>query len=67
MKIKSIRELQLMREKQKYKVLYLEKQLTDEAGELMTDILDKLKVVAFETGLNLVMNLIHKYRRKTPD
>jgi len=62
--IKNMRELDLMREKLKYKVLFYEKELVGNSADLVENVTDKLKDAAFDFGFRLMWQLISPLKKK---
>jgi len=62
--IKNMRELNLMREKLKYKQLLYEKEMVGNSAEIIDNVTDKLKEAAFDLGTRLIFLLISPSKKK---
>lgn len=59
-----MRELNLMREKLKYKQLLYEKEMVGNSAEIIDNVTDKLKESAFDLGTRLLFLLISPSKKK---
>ncbi len=65
--IKNIRELELMKEKLEYQVLFYEKEMVGNSASIVDNITDKLKDAAFDLGLKLLIQLFTPSRKKSAE
>ncbi len=65
--IKNIRELELMKEKLEYQVLFYEKEMVGNSASIVDNITDKLKDAAFDLGLKLLLQLFTPSRKKSAE
>ncbi len=63
-KIKSIRELELVKQKLKYREMYVEKELIGSSTDLINHFTDKLKDFTFDFGLRMVTSLFQKKAKR---
>ena len=64
--IKSIRELELVKQKLKYREKYVEKELIGSSTDLIDHFTDKLRDFTFDFGMRMVASLFqNKAKRKT--
>ncbi|MGQ8335994.1 hypothetical protein ACUNWD_05535 [Sunxiuqinia sp. A32] len=60
--IKSIRELELMKDNLNYKVLHLEEKLKGHSEEAISAVTHQLKEIAFEAGMKIILKLFFRNR-----
>jgi len=66
--LKNLTDLQLYKQKLKYKELLLEKELIGSTAGVIDHFTDKVKDYAFDLGTHLVSILFkHRKRNKSPD
>ncbi len=62
--VRNMRELRLMKQKLSYKGKLFEKEINTSFADVIDDLADKLKEVAFYTGSRLIFSLIKSGRKK---
>jgi hypothetical protein len=62
-KIKNIRELNLMKQKLEYQEKLYEKEVTISATEVVDNLTLKLRDVAFDLGVRLILQLLNPQRK----
>lgn len=63
--LKNMRELQLMKQKLEYQERLYEKEITGSTADILDNLTDKLRDLAFQFGSHLVLQLIHGKRKKS--
>ena len=59
-----MRELQLMKQKLEYQERLYEKEITGSTADIIDNLTDKLRDLAFQLGSHLILQLIHSKKRK---
>jgi hypothetical protein len=62
--LKNMRELQLMKQKLEYQERLYEKEIAGSADDIVDNLTDKLRDLAFQFGAHLILRLIHGKRKK---
>jgi len=66
--IKNMRELRLMKQQLQYQERLYEKEMTESTADIIDNLSDKLRDMAFDIGARLILRFIHgKRRRHTAD
>ncbi len=63
--VKNMRELQLLKQKLEYQERLYEKEITGSTADIVDNLIDKLRDLAFQFGSHLVLRLIHSRRKKS--
>ena len=64
--VRNMRELNLMKQKLKYQARLYEKEMTGSVADVVDDMTDKLRDLAFEVGSRLIIRLIRpKHKEDT--
>lgn len=63
--VKNLRELQLLKQKLEYQERLYEKEITGSVADIVDNLTDKLRDVAFQFGSHLVLRLIRSRGRKS--
>lgn len=58
--IRNMRELELVKENLNYKILHLEGKMADHAENTIDAVTHRVKELAFETGMKIILNLFFK-------
>jgi hypothetical protein len=64
--IKNLRELHLMKEKLEYQERLYEKEMAASTADIIDNLTDKLRDMAFDVGTRLVVQLITSWRKHEP-
>ena len=64
MKIKNMRELELMQEKLKFQEKLTEKELVGSSANVLDNFTDKIKDLTYDLGTNLIMQIISLFRKR---
>lgn len=62
--IRTMRELKLLRQSLNYKSRHLEASLKGRSDQVMISVAGRLKEIAFETGLKIILNLFFRKNKK---
>ncbi|QGY42300.1 hypothetical protein GM418_01090 [Maribellus comscasis] len=63
-RIKNMRELVLMQEKLKFQEKFVEKELVESSANILDNLSDKIKDLAYDLGTNLTMQIISSFRKR---
>lgn len=63
-KINNMRELELMRDKLKFQEKFVEKELIKSSANVLNNLTDKIKDLAFDLGTNLTSQIIDFFRKR---
>lgn len=61
--LKNMRELELMKQKLEYQERLFEKEITGSTADILDNLTDKLRDLAFQFGSHLILQLIHRKRK----
>lgn len=61
-KLRNLRELQLMKEKLRYETILYEKEIIQSSSSVVDNLTDKLKDVAYDVGTRMALKLITSWR-----
>ncbi len=62
--MKNMRELQLLKQKLEYQEKLYEKEITGSTADIVENLTDKLRDLAFQFGSHLILQLIHGKSKK---
>jgi hypothetical protein len=62
--LRNMRELQLMKQKLEYQERLYEKEIARSTADIVDNLTDKLRDLAFQFGTHLVLRLIHRKRKE---
>ncbi len=61
--VRSMRELRLLRQKLEYQEKLYEKEITECTADIIDNLTDKLRDLAFSFGTHLVLQFLHRRRK----
>lgn len=65
--VRSMRELRLLRQKLEYQEQLYEKEITESTADIIDNLADKLRDMAFSFGTHLVFQFIQRRHKKASD
>ena len=65
--IRNMRELELVKQNLNYKIKHLEEKMTGQADNALDAVTHRIKELAFETGMKMILNLLFKKKKGKKD